>query len=326
MSNDKAMRNPGIVFMGTPEFAVATLDAIIREGYDVKGVVTSPDKPSGRGLQLHPSPVKEFAVLKGLPVLQPLKLKDPEFLQNLKKLNADLQVIVAFRMLPEEVWNMPPLGTFNLHASLLPQYRGAAPINWAVINGESKTGVTTFFLNHEIDKGSVLHKREIVIGENENAGNIHDRLMIIGAELVVETIRDIAHGKAKPVEQELLPVSEQLNPAPKIFKEDCRIIWNLGVRHLHNFIRGLSPYPTAWSNIVSASGERFNVKIFAASPEEKDHVLEPGSIISDRKNNIQVAASGGFIHIHQIQLQGKKQMPVADFLRGFPEINDYRFD
>ncbi len=236
-------KKPDIVFMGTPEFAVASLDAIVNAGYHVKGVVTSPDKPSGRGLQLHPSPVKEYAVNKGLPVLQPLKLKEPDFLEALRKWNADLQVIVAFRMLPEEVWAMPPLGTFNLHASLLPQYRGAAPINWAIMNGETKTGVTTFFLNHEIDKGSLIDFEETPIGENENAGDVHDRLMETGARLVVKTIEAIANGQVKPVEQSHSGLPEPLRPAPKIFKNDCRITWNTEVKKIHDFIRGTESIP-----------------------------------------------------------------------------------
>lgn len=318
-------QKPGIVFMGTPEFAVASLEAIINAGFDVRGVVTSPDKPSGRGLQLHASPVKEFALKKGLRVLQPLKLKSPEFLEALRDLKPDLQVVVAFRMLPEEVWSIPRLGTFNLHASLLPQYRGAAPINWSVINGEPKTGVTTFFINHEIDKGSIIYSRETPIGENETAGDVHDRLMKIGAELVVETINGIAAGNVTPVEQHLLSKNEELKAAPKIFRDDCRINWNSPVGRLHNFIRGLSPYPAAWTELVEESGEALTVKIYKASPLNKTHEFSPGSIITDRKNFIYVAAPDGFISIEQIQLQAKKQMPVKDFLRGFELKETYKF-
>ena len=318
------MNTPGIVFMGTPDFAVASLEAIINAGYQVKAVITAPDKPSGRGMQLHQSPVKGCAVKYNIPVLQPLKLKDPVFINELSEFQADLQVIVAFRMLPEEVWSMPALGTFNLHASLLPQYRGAAPINWAIINGEKKTGVTTFFLNHEIDKGSVIHMQELQIGENDNAGDIHDRLMVVGAELVVKTIRDIATGSVQTVEQHLLDIQEPLKPAPKIFKDDCRMNWNRDVKTLHNFIRGLSPYPAAWSEI-GKNNETLTVKIFEATPEIKAHNLEPGTILSDGKSKLMVAASDGLIHISNLQLQAKRRMPVDEFLRGFQSITDFRF-
>jgi methionyl-tRNA formyltransferase len=320
-----AMNKPGIVFMGTPEFAVATLEAIVNAGYNVKGVITSPDKPSGRGLRMHASPVKEFALHHNLTVLQPLKLKDPVFLRNLYSLQADLQVIVAFRMLPEEVWSMPRLGTFNLHASLLPQYRGAAPINWAIINGETKTGVTTFFLNHEIDKGSVIFTKETVIGESETAGDVHDRLMVIGAQLVLRTIESIAKGIAMTVEQHLLNLTEPLKPAPKIFKNDCRIQWNNEIQKLHNHIRGLSPYPTAWSEIVTGKGENLTVKIYSVTPIRKQHLLDTGVIETDGKSFLWIAALDGFISIDIIQLQGKKQMPVAEFLHGFPQAADCRF-
>lgn len=320
-----SQKKPDIVFMGTPEFAVASLEAIVNAGYHVKGVVTSPDKPSGRGLQLHPSPVKEYAVNKGLPVLQPLKLKEPEFLEALRKWKADLQVIVAFRMLPEEVWAMPPLGTFNLHASLLPQYRGAAPINWAIINGETKTGVTTFFLNHEIDKGSLIEYEETPIGVNENAGDLHDRLMETGARLVVKTIDDIANGRVKPVEQSHTDLNEPLRPAPKIFKNDCRITWNAEVKKIHDFIRGLSPYPAAWSELTDKNNEIQTVKIFRGTPVTGKHHLSPGSVETDGRTYLRVAARDGFLQIDRIQLQAKKQLPVQEFLRGFPQAADCRF-
>jgi methionyl-tRNA formyltransferase len=311
------VNNPAIVFMGTPEFAVASLNAIIHAGFTVKGVVTSPDKPSGRGLQLHPSPVKEYAIKHHLPVLQPLKLKDPEFLEELHNLGADLQVIVAFRMLPMEVWSMPPLGTFNLHASLLPQYRGAAPINWAIINGETKTGVTTFFLNDEIDKGSVIYSSETPIGENETAGDLHDRLMIIGAQLVVKTISDIVRGKVKTVEQHNMDHSSSLKPAPKIFKNDCRILWNGHANKIHDFIRGLSPHPAAWANMILQGGEILSVKIYCGSPETIKHELVPGAIVSDGKQYLKVAVLDGFYSIHQLQIQGRNQLSIKEFLRGF---------
>jgi methionyl-tRNA formyltransferase len=258
-------------------------------------------------------------------VLQPLKLKDPVFLEELNTINADLQVVVAFRMLPEEVWNKPPLGTFNLHGSLLPQYRGAAPINWAIINGEKRTGVTTFFLNHEIDKGSLIYAREIEIGENENAGDIHDRLMVTGAELVVDTIRDIAAGKVHPVDQSRLGVHEPLKPAPKIFKNDCRINWNKSVNHLHNFIRGLSPYPAAWSELKSPEGEVTVVKVYAATPAIKQHDLEPGSIETDGKNYLKIAAIDGYMEIIELQQEARRKMRTTDFLRGFSGIENYQF-
>jgi methionyl-tRNA formyltransferase len=316
---------PNIVFMGSPEFAVASLHAIVEAGYPVKGVVTVPDKPSGRGLQLHPSPVKEFALKAGLPVLQPSKLKDPEFLNDLKSLQADLQVIVAFRMLPEEVWNMPALGTFNLHASLLPQYRGAAPINWAIINGETKTGVTSFFINHEIDKGSVMFSEATVIGEHENAGDVHDRLMMMGAKLVVKTIAAIANGSAVAVEQHLIDLKEPLKAAPRIFSNDRRIHWNKDVGQLHNFIRGLSPFPTAWTEMINGRGEIVSLKIFAAHPEKKKHSLEPGAIVTDGKHLLSVAASDGLMHIERLQQQARKQMSAEEFLRGFPVSGSFKF-
>lgn len=317
--------NPGIVFMGTPEFAVASLDAIIRAGYTVKGVVTSPDKQSGRGLKLHPSPVKDYALKSGLTLLQPLKLRDPEFLNALQSIKPDLQVVVAFRMLPEEVWSLPPLGTFNLHASLLPQYRGAAPINWAVMNGETKTGVTTFFINHEIDKGSIIDSRETPIGENESAGDLHDRLMLKGADLVVSTIAGIVAGKVNPVEQHLFGSTGILKPAPKLFRNDCRINWNNTTQLLHNFIRGLSPHPAAWTEMITDNAEPVIVKIFEAKPISEPHHHIPGQIISDGKRYIHVAATDGYMNIERIQVQAKKLLPVQEFLRGFSLTNISRF-
>ncbi len=317
------MQNRGIVFMGTPEFAVASLKAITDAGFDVKAVVTAPDKPSGRGLQLHSSPVKEFALEKGLPVLQPVKLKDPEFLQALKNFKPALQVVVAFRMLPEEVWSLPPLGTFNLHASLLPQYRGAAPINHAVMNGETKTGVTTFFINHEIDKGALISSSETPIGENESAGEVHDRLMEIGSDLVVETIRNIFSGKIKPVDQILVKTEVPLKAAPKIFREECRINWNQGIDTIHNFIRGLSPHPAAWTDLLTPTGEKLNFKIFRAVRLRDSHSLRPGELVTDKKTFVKVAARDGFMQLYRVQLQGKKQLDIEDFLRGF-DLNNCR--
>lgn len=316
---------PGIVFMGTPEFAVESLKAILEAGYPVKGVITSPDKPSGRGLQLHPSPVKVFASEHHLPVLQPLKLKDPVFLADLKKLEADLQVVVAFRMLPEEVWKMPRLGTFNLHASLLPQYRGAAPINWAVMNGETRTGVTTFLLNHEIDQGSVLFTESIDIGIKETAGDVHDRLMTIGARLVVKTIQALADGTVVEQNQRLMDVQEPLRTAPKIFRHDCRIRWDNPPEKIYNFIRGLSPYPAAWTEVITPNGEILSAKIFFGTVIHRSHCREYGAVESDGKSYLSIAALNGFINIESIQLQGKKQMGVAEFLRGFPHATDCLF-
>lgn len=311
--------------MGTPEFAVASIDAILKAGYIVKGVVTSPDKPSGRGLQLHVSPVKAFALEHHLPVLQPEKLRNPLFLEELRSLNADLQVVVAFRMLPEEVWSMPPMGTFNLHASLLPQYRGAAPINWAIINGEKITGLTTFLLNHEIDKGAILFSETVEIGENENAGELHDRMMITGAGLVTKTIEALGSGKAKPVEQKHMANDILLKPAPKISKNDCRIAWDNHGFLVHNFIRGLSPYPAAWSELITGKGERLSMKIFSGMFKEKTHHLLPGMLETDNRSYLSIAVPGGFYTIESLQLQAKKQMKTAEFLRGFPGIAQCRF-
>lgn len=318
-------KGPSIVFMGTPEFAVESLKAVLDAGYPVKAVITAPDKPSGRGLQLTASPVKEFALRNGLPVLQPLKLKDPEFIRELKALQADLQVVVAFRMLPEEVWAMPPLGTFNLHASLLPQYRGAAPINWAVINGETKTGVTTFFLNHEIDKGSLIYREETSIGPSDTAGAVHDRLMTIGADLVVKTIDGIAAGNVVPAEQHWDSGSQgQLRPAPKIFKDDCRVNWENDAPTLFNLIRGLSPYPAAWSTLETPGGQLLQVKIFLAEPVADGPDDAPGSLYSDGKSYLHVATGKGILSVTKLQVEGKKPLAVTDFLRGF-SVSGCRF-
>jgi methionyl-tRNA formyltransferase len=297
------------------------LRAIIRSGYQVRGVVTSQDKPSGRGLQLRSSPVKVFALENNIPVLQPLKLKDPEFLEALRKWNADLQVIVAFRMLPEEVWSMPPLGTFNLHASLLPQYRGAAPINWAVMNGETKTGVTTFFLNHEIDKGSVIFQEEIPISPEDTAGDVHDRLMIIGAGLVVKTIEGIHSGKAAAIDQHLIENQVPLRPAPKLFKADTKIDWSRDSISLYNFIRGLSPHPAAWSELLTGNKELLKVKVFFARIAEGSKTDQPGTLTTDNRNYLYVSTGDGRIAIERIQLEGKKQMTAPEFLHGFSIAN-----
>lgn len=319
-------KNLRIVFMGTPDFAVASLQALVEGGYNVVGVITAPDKPAGRGKKLSESAVKKYADKKGLKVLQPEKLKNPAFIEELKALETDLQVVVAFRMLPEVVWNMPPLGTFNLHGSLLPQYRGAAPLNWAVINGETKTGVTTFLLDKEIDTGKILFKREIEIGENDTVGDIHDRLMGIGARLVTETVDALAIGDAQPIPQEELLQGEAVKHAPKIFKEDCKINWTNDTVKNRNLIRGLSPYPAAWSILVNkTTGKEILVKIFFAQKAELAKAAKPGTIETDKKSFFYVSCGNGWLQITDLQLAGKKRMKVADFLRGFPQVDDYFF-
>jgi methionyl-tRNA formyltransferase len=303
-----------IVFMGTPDFAVESLKTLVENDNRIVGVITAPDKPAGRGQKLRPSPVKTYAISQNLPVLQPLKLKDPAFLEELKALKADLQIIVAFRMLPEVVWNMPRLGSFNLHASLLPQYRGAAPINWAVINGEEITGVTTFFLQHEIDTGNIILQKEVEISPSDNAGNVHDKLMLTGAQLVLETVHAIESGTVHPVPQ---PESEaELKAAPKLFKEDCRINWELPARQINNLVRGLSPYPAAWTEIKDRNGTRHSFKIFDTYIL-KNTSLPVGSIETDNKTFIHIGTSSEALSVNRLQLAGKKQMAVGDFLRGF---------
>ena len=322
--NGKDLR---IVFMGTPDFAVASLKALVDGGYNVVGVITAPDKPAGRGNKLTESAVKQYAVENNLNVLQPEKLKNSDFLTELKSLQADLQVVVAFRMLPEVVWNMPPLGTFNLHGSLLPQYRGAAPLNWAVINGETKTGVTTFLLDHEIDTGKVIFKRETPIGENETVGEVHDRLMEIGAGLVVETVDAIAEGNIQPIPQAELIDENTLNHALKIFKEDCRINWGKDSEGIRNLIRGLSPYPAAWTNLVNIkTGTEILTKLFFAQKMDSEKVAEPGTIETDRKTFLNVACKNGWLQITDLQIAGKKRMKTDEFLRGFQQIGEYRFE
>ncbi len=300
--------------MGTPEFAVGSLKKIIENKYTVKAVITAPDKPAGRGKKIQTSDVKKFALNNNLKVLQPTNLKSKEFVEQLKEINADLFIVVAFRMLPKIVWEMPKLGTFNLHASLLPNYRGAAPINHAIINGDKITGITTFFINSEIDKGNIILQQEVEITNNENAGTLHDKLMEKGADLVVETIKLIQNGNYKVKQQEILEDSK-IKPAPKIFKQDCKINWqNKGVE-INNKIRGLSPYPTAWSNINDT--KKTSVKIFDSEFIQIEHKFDYGKIISDNKNHIKVAVKEGFIAIHELQLQGKKRMKTKDFLNGY---------
>ncbi len=299
-----------IVFMGTPDFAVASLNALLDADFDIVGVITAPDKPAGRGQKINESAVKQFAVQRGLRVLQPVKLKDPDFLNELKSLNADIQVVVAFRMLPELVWNMPPKGTINLHASLLPQYRGAAPINWAIINGEKRSGVSTFFLKQEIDTGDLLFAEEIDIEDDDTAGVLHDKLMVIGAGLLVKTIRAIEAGKYKEIPQNTHQENE-LKKAPKIFREDCQINWDRPVKEVFNLIRGLSPYPAAFCQLQDKV-----LKIYRATAEEKPISEKPGDILTDNKTYLKFACHDGLISVLELQLEGKKRMKVDEFLRG----------
>ena len=313
-----------IVFMGTPEFAVESLDILVRNNYNIVGVVTVPDKPAGRGQQLQESAVKKYALEKGLNILQPEKLKDEKFLEELRALKADLQLVVAFRMLPQIIWSMPRLGTINLHGSLLPQYRGAAPINWAVMNGEKETGITTFLLQQEIDTGKIIFRDKTPIGENETAGEIHDRLMILGAGLILKTVKAIEETNYPQIDQsELIAIGEQVKHAPKIFKEDCKIDWTKSVSEIHNFIRGLSPYPTAYATFKSPEGKIQSVKLFISEKEIASHTHQTGLLISDSKSFLKVAVQDGYIYIQELQLAGKKKMSVIDFLRGFPLNNDW---
>lgn len=298
--------------MGTPEFAVASLDALVGGGYNVVGVVTMPDKPAGRGYKMQFSAVKEYALAHNLPLLQPEKLKNEEFLDALRALHADLQIVVAFRMLPEVVWAMPPLGTFNLHGSLLPQYRGAAPINWAIINGEQETGVTTFFLQQEIDTGDLILQKRTPITDGDNAGTIHDRLMSIGAAAVVETVDCIIAGNAPKTPQ---PQGVTLKSAPKIFKETCRVDWTQSCHQIFNFVRGLSPYPAAWS-VLHTDDKTIDIKLFEVTREPAAHTLQAGQVVCDGKNFLEVAVADGFVKIESLQPAGKKRMSAADWLRG----------
>ena len=298
--------------MGTPEFAVASLDALVGGGYNVVGVVTMPDKPAGRGYKMQFSAVKEYALAHNLPLLQPEKLKNEEFLDSLRALHADLQIVVAFRMLPEVVWAMPPLGTFNLHGSLLPQYRGAAPINWAIINGEQETGVTTFFLQQEIDTGDLILQKRTPITDDDNAGTIHDRLMSIGAAAVVETVDCIIAGNAPKTPQ---PQGITLKSAPKIFKETCRVDWTQSCHQIFNFVRGLSPYPAAWS-VLHTDDKTIDIKLFEVTREPAAHTLQAGQVVCDGKNFLKVAVADGFVKIESLQPAGKKRMSAADWLRG----------
>jgi len=310
-------RNARIVFMGTPSFAVASLGSLLMNGSNVVGVVTVPDKPAGRGQKVTRSEVGQFSDLSSLPVLQPSDLRDPGFISDLKLMNPDIIVVVAFRMLPEAVWSIPSLGTFNLHASLLPQYRGAAPINHAIINGESITGVTTFLIDRNIDTGNILFRVEVPIFAFEDAGSLHDRLMRTGARLVVHTVKSMIDGTVIPRPQsDFFPRGEVIHPAPKLFPLNCAINWTLEAAKLHNFIRGLSPYPGARSEFIGA-GEIISFKIFESHPEVKNHKLEPGMIETDGRHFLKIACKDGFINILSIQLAGRNRVTTIELLRGF---------
>lgn len=306
-----------IVYMGTPDFAVESLRCLVEGGYNVVGVITMPDKPAGRGHKLQFSPVKQYALEHNLPLLQPEKLKDEAFLEALRAWKADLQIVVAFRMLPEVVWNMPRLGTFNLHASLLPQYRGAAPINWAVINGDTETGITTFFLKHEIDTGEVIQQVKVPIAETDNVGTVHDKLMLLGGKLVTETVDAILADEVKTIPQEEMAVVGELRPAPKIFKETCRIDWNQPVKRVYDFVRGLSPYPAAWTELCMPDGQRLVLKVFETDKILENHNQHPGTVQTDGKKILRVAATDGWIDIRALQLPGKKRLKTEELLRGF---------
>lgn len=312
--------------MGTPEFAVESLKALVENGYQVVGVITAPDKPAGRGRQLTESAVKKYAIEKGLFILQPEKLKNPEFIAELQSLKADLQIVVAFRMLPEMVWNMPPMGTFNLHASLLPQYRGAAPLNWAVINGEKETGVTTFLLSHEIDTGQIIFQEKVSITENDTVGDLHDQMMEIGAKLVLKTVDALAEGKVEAIDQaQLIDNQEKIKQAPKIFKDDCRIDWTRDTESIRNLIRGLSPYPTAWTELIHPEkAEILTAKIFSAIRENSSLTAAPGTLLTDGKKFLKIACVDGWLSITDIQLSGKKRMKIDELLRGLHDLGDWR--
>ncbi len=305
------MKDLRIIFMGTPDFAVASLKTLLENNYNIVGVITAPDKPAGRGRKLNQSAVKKFAVQHDLNILQPSNLKDSDFLKTLKNLHANLQIVVAFRMLPKEVWSMPEYGTFNLHASLLPEYRGAAPINWAIINGETKTGVTTFFLDEKIDTGKIILQKEIKISPTENAGQLHDKLMEVGSSLVLKTSQQIANNIISTVAQD----KKELKSAPKLNKDNCRINWNDSLNNIYDFIRGLSPYPASWS-IINNNDEEIDIKIYQAEKVEENHNFKPGKIITSKKD-LKIAVNKGFIKIIILKVSGKRKMDAISFLNGF---------
>jgi len=312
--------------MGTPEFAVASLEVLVREKMNVIGVVTVPDKQAGRGQSIHQSDVKQFAIKNNLKLLQPANLKDSVFLSDLKSLNPDIIIVVAFRMLPELVWKMPRLGTINLHASLLPNYRGAAPINWAIINGETETGVTTFFINKDIDTGKIILQHKIKIETNYSAGELHDKLMYIGAELLITTIKDIVENKCTPIDQNKVSLSSnELKNAPKINKADCMINWNKRTSEIYNFIRGLSPYPGAYAELISPESKKYFIKIFKSSITNKQINDEIGTIITDQKTFLNIATTDGLVSLQEVQLTGRKKMRIDEFLRGFPLKGTWKF-
>ena len=314
-----------IVYMGTPDFAVEPLRRLCEGGYNVVGVITMPDKPAGRGHRVQFSPVKQYALEQGLPLLQPERLKDTAFLDQLRQWEVDLQIVVAFRMLPQVVWSMPRLGTFNLHASLLPQYRGAAPINWAIMNGETETGVTTFFLRHEIDTGEVIYQERIPIADTDDVGIVHDRLMHLGSELVLRTVDDILSGNVRSVPQEhLLPLAgTALHTAPKIFKETCQIDFHQNAKQVHDFIRGLSPIPGAWTLMAKVGEKPLTLKIYKACKTGSPTQEEPGTLMADGKWLL-VACADEWLQIDTLQLSGKKKMETRDFLNGMRDINEYQ--
>lgn len=305
------MKDIRIVFMGTPDFAVATLKALVDADYNIVGVITAPDRPAGRGRKINESAVKKYALSKGLHIMQPTNLKNAEFLNELEALSADLQIVVAFRMLPVQVWSKPRLGTFNLHASLLPDYRGAAPINWAIINGENKTGVSTFYINEDIDTGSILKQKTVSIGLTDSAGDLHDRLMDAGSKLVLETVEMILTKKAKPIAQE----KRQFKIAPKLNKENCRINWGLTKLEIYNHIRGLSPYPGSWT-ILQNGQEQIELKIYETEMLEEDHELDAGTLIKSKKN-LKVAVKDGFINILELKMAGKRKMEAQSLINGY---------
>ena len=315
-----------IVFMGTPDFAVESLKALVENGYHVVGVITSPDKPAGRGRQLSESAVKKYAIQQNLRILQPEKLKNTEFIAELESLKADLQIVVAFRMLPEIVWNMPSLGTFNLHASLLPQYRGAAPLNWAIINGETETGATTFLLSHEIDTGRIMFQEKIGIAENDTVGDLHDQLMVIGANLVLKTVDALANGNVEAIDQEhLIDHPDRIKHAPKIFKDDCRVDWTRDTESVRNLVRGLSPYPAAWTELeLPDKGEALAAKIFAVTRENSSLPAAPGTLQTDGKKFLKIACTDGWLSVTDIQLSGKKRMKIDELLRGFHDLDQWK--
>jgi len=313
--DNKSLR---LVFFGTPDFAAHALEKLVEEQYNIVGVVTATDKPAGRGNKLRASAVKEMALKHGLPLLQPPNLKAPDFLADLKTWQADLQIVVAFRMLPETVWSAPPMGTFNLHASLLPQYRGAAPINWAIMNGETESGVTTFFLQHEIDTGAILLQQKTTIAPNETVGQLHDKLMLMGADLILKTVDSIAEGQTNGTDQSAyLEESGPLKSAPKLFKPDCRINWNSAGKSIHDHVRGLNPFPTATTLLTYPDGTEVPLKVYEVVAEKENADALPGTVQTDGKTYLKVACADGYISLLQLQQAGKKRMGISDFLRGF---------